>query len=89
MKQAEALKTKKPQYEDIPVPKNTPIGIFIGGFSFLFGFAMIWHITWLAPISLLGVIGCMIIRLSDEDTEYSVSAEEVEKIESGNRNQYA
>src|SRR5207237_1039048 len=35
-------------YEDIHMPKNTPMGIYISIFAFLFGFAMIWHIFWLA-----------------------------------------
>lgn len=72
---------KKPRYEDILVPKNTPISAFIGGFSFLLGFCLIWHIMWLAAASLLGIIVCMIVRLSEDETEKCISAEEVEKIE--------
>lgn len=71
----------KPHYKEILMPKNTPLGIYIGGFSFLFGFALTWHIMWLAAIGLLGIIACVIIRLADVDTEYSVSAAEIKKIE--------
>jgi len=69
------------QYEDILLPKNTSVGIYIAGFAFLFGFAVVWHILWLALLGLGGAIAC-IIRLSfDENTEYVLTAKEVAKIE--------
>ena len=74
-------KPDQPHYTDIHMPKNTPIGMYIAGFSFLFGFAIIWHILWLAPVGLLGVIVCVIRRVSDDDTGYYLSAAEVAKIE--------
>jgi cytochrome o ubiquinol oxidase subunit 1 len=80
----EAKKSELPAtivYEDIELPKNSPFGLLIGGFAFLFGFAVIWHIWWLAPIGLLGVFGCIIIRSMDDETEYILTAREVEKLE--------
>jgi cytochrome o ubiquinol oxidase subunit 1 len=80
----EAKKSELPAtivYEDIELPKNSPFGLLIGGFAFLFGFAVIWHIWWLAPICLLGVFGCIIIRSMDDETEYILTAREVEKLE--------
>ncbi len=71
------------KYEDIHMPKNTALGIYVAGFIFLFGFAMIWHMFWLAAIGLVGAIVCVIIRTFDEDTEYTVSAAEIAKIEAG------
>ena len=62
--------TEKPYYKDIHMPKNTPMGLFIGGFSFILGFALIWHIIWLGIIGLIGVIACIVIRMSDDDTDY-------------------
>lgn len=74
---------KKTHYEDIHMPKNTPIGLFIGGFSLIFGFALTWHIFWLALIGFVGAIVCLIIRLSEDDIDihYYIPAKEVEKIE--------
>jgi cytochrome o ubiquinol oxidase subunit 1 len=80
----EAKKSELPPtivYEDIELPKNSPFGLLIGGFAFLFGFAVIWHIWWLAPIGLLGVFGCIIVRSMDDETEYTLTAREVEKLE--------
>lgn len=71
----------KIHYLDIHLPKNTPMGMYIGAFAFIFGFAIIWYIWWLTIVGLLGMIICAIIRLSDDDVDYYLPAAEVEKIE--------
>lgn len=73
----------KPQegYEDIDLPKNTPMGFFIGLLSLIFGFAMTWHIFWLAIASFLGIAVCVIIRLSGTDEHEIITAAEVKKID--------
>lgn len=78
-------KLPKPKYEDIHMPKNTAMGIYISAFVFLIGFAFIWHLIWLAVISLIGAIACVIIRSLDEDNEYTIPAAEVAKIEARSR----
>ena len=74
---------KDVEYVDIHLPKNSPLGLYIGIFSFLFGFAIIWHILWLFIAGLVGMITCAIIRLSgdDADDNYYFLAHEVEQIE--------
>jgi len=62
--------------------RNTGAGVFIGTFSLSLGFAMIWHIWWLAIAGLLGVIVALIIRTSSDDTEYDVPVEEIAREES-------
>ena len=74
-------KETKPEYQDIVLPRNTPMGMFIAGFAFLFGFAAIWHIVWLAPLALVGVIGCIVIRSASDNTEYTVTAAKLAKLE--------
>ena len=69
------------EYEDIWLPKNSGLGLFIAGFAFLFGFGTIWHIWWLLPLGLLGVITCIVVRASQEQTEYRVSATKLQKLE--------
>ena len=71
----------KIQYEDIHMPKNNPIGMFIGGLSLVFGFAIIWHIIWLTILSFVGILILLIIRLTDDHTEYVITAAEIEKTE--------
>jgi cytochrome o ubiquinol oxidase subunit 1 len=72
-----------PKYEDIVLPKNSPLAIIIAGFALVMGFAIIWHIYWLAIICLVGAIASFIIRSMDDEPEYVLTAAEVKKLEAG------
>ena len=76
---------KPARYSDIHMPRNTGTGVVIGAFSLVFGFAMIWHIWWLAIVGLVGMIGTFIYRTFDNDVDYWVPAAEVERIENEHR----
>jgi cytochrome o ubiquinol oxidase subunit 1 len=89
MKERGIAYRKPDQYRDIHMPKNTGAGFVMGVLSFLFGFAMIWHIWWLAVVAVLGVLGTLIARASHEDTEYTVPAAEVERLEKNRFRQLA
>jgi len=78
---SDALPRNDIVYEDIELPKNTAMGIYLSGFVFLAGFGFVWHIIWLIVVGLVGTIACVIMRSLDEDTEYVIPAAEVEKIE--------
>jgi cytochrome o ubiquinol oxidase subunit 1 len=84
MKQAKH-KPETPAYASIAVPKNSPLGLLVASFAFCFGFAMIWHITWLAIIGLLGVIVTAIVRTTSDDNERHIPAATVAKIEAAGR----
>lgn len=45
------------------------------------GFAMTWQIYWLGVLSFAGILGLIIARLSSKDEHFTISAEEVKKIE--------
>lgn len=66
-------------YEDIHMPKNTPAGLFIAAFAFVLGFALIWHIWWLAGLAFIGGLTVLIIRLSNDHTEYRITANKLKK----------
>jgi cytochrome o ubiquinol oxidase subunit 1 len=68
-------------YKDIHMPRNTGVGFYIGFGSLIFGFALIWHIWWLAIVGLVGMVVTFIIRSNDDDIDYYVPAAEVAKIE--------
>jgi cytochrome o ubiquinol oxidase subunit 1 len=68
-------------YEDIYLPSNTGVGFIMGGLSFLFGFAMIWHIWWVAIVLAVLLLGVVVVRTWEDETEYRISAVEVEAIE--------
>lgn len=69
------------KYQEIHMPKNTSAGVIIAGFSLIFGFAMIWHIWWLAVIGFIGMAVAWIVKSFDEDVDYYVPVAEVESIE--------
>jgi cytochrome o ubiquinol oxidase subunit 1 len=81
MKHAKTQQRKPIVYEDIHLPKNTPMGFYIGAFSFIFGFGMIWWMFWLAIIGVVGMIACIIAHLYQKHPDYHLLAAEVEKIE--------
>jgi cytochrome o ubiquinol oxidase subunit 1 len=70
-----------PTYEDIHMPKNTAAGIYIAGFAFLACFAFVWEIIWLAVASIIGIIVVLVVRSFDEDSEYTITADEVREFE--------
>ena len=72
---------KPAPFKPIHMPKDTPIGLYIGAFGFLFCFGVIWFIHWLTVIGFLGIMISMIVRLHEKDTDYYVTVEEIEKIE--------
>jgi len=74
---------KKPErrYEDILLPKNSGASIIIAMLAGVLGFGMIWHLYWLAILGLLGIVTTLIIRASDPEPEYILSAKEVERME--------
>jgi len=69
------------KFEDIHMPKNTAEGPILSLFSLFFGFALIWHIWWLAGLGAIGMFVTFMFRIFNNDTDYHVSAAEVEKTE--------
>jgi cytochrome o ubiquinol oxidase subunit 1 len=69
------------KYEDIHMPRNTGVGVVMGAFGTVLGFALVWHIWWMAAFGLLGMIASFIVRAYDRDIDYWVPAAEVERIE--------
>jgi cytochrome o ubiquinol oxidase subunit 1 len=69
------------QYHDIEMPKNAPHGLIIGALAFVFSFALIWYIWWLAIVAALGVLATVIARSIDDHIHHIIPAAEVERIE--------
>lgn len=76
------------KYEDIYLPKNTPMGLYIATLSLIFGFAMTWYIYWLAIVSFVGIVACLIIRLSGKDEHDIITAAQVKEIEEAHSRRY-
>lgn len=72
------------EYKDITMPKNTPAGLIIAGFVFIAGFAIIWHIWWLAAFGVIAAITAVIIRTSNDESEYIITSAELKKHDAKN-----
>jgi cytochrome o ubiquinol oxidase subunit 1 len=70
------------EYHDIHMPKHSPYGFFIGIFSFLLAFGLIWYMYWLAIIGFIGIILCIIKHLSVKEPDFDVPASVIAEIES-------
>jgi cytochrome o ubiquinol oxidase subunit 1 len=56
-------------YDDISLPRNSMLGAVIGGAAFCLGFAMTWHIWWLAVAGAIAITAAIVSRSFVEDTE--------------------
>ncbi|HEV2412527.1 MAG TPA: cbb3-type cytochrome c oxidase subunit I [Candidatus Saccharimonadales bacterium] len=83
MKQAKKGKGEgnEPPYRPIHVMKNTPAGLFIAAFAFAVGFGAVWHSWLLVAAGLIGLALTMIIRLSNDSIERTVSVAEIKRVE--------
>ncbi|AZO58334.1 MAG: cytochrome o ubiquinol oxidase subunit I [Mesorhizobium sp.] len=72
-------------YEPIEMPRNSPTGFVTAFFSTLIGFALIWHIWWLAIVGFIGAYITFVVFAWREHGDYEVSAEEVERIDRDGR----
>ncbi|MCB1351809.1 MAG: cytochrome o ubiquinol oxidase subunit I [Rhodobacteraceae bacterium] len=69
----------RPEDGFIPIhmPKNTGTGVYLAGLSVALGFAMVWHIWWLAIVAFVGMIGVTIWHTFNYNRDYSIPAGEV------------
>ncbi len=65
----------------IHMPKNTGAGVIISGISVVLGFALVWHIWWLAALSFIGIIAVSIAHTFNYDREYYIPAADVSTVE--------
>ncbi|MET0383328.1 MAG: cytochrome o ubiquinol oxidase subunit I [Burkholderiaceae bacterium] len=69
--------------ETIELPRPSPLGFVTAFFAVVAGFAMIWHIWWMAVAGLLGILAALTARGWDMAHEFEVPAAEVDAFERG------
>src|SRR5262249_12098994 len=65
------------KYEAIEAPKNSPAGFVTAFFAVITGFALIWHIWWMAGIGLLGATVTLLAFMFRSEDEVEISAAQV------------
>jgi cytochrome o ubiquinol oxidase subunit 1 len=68
-------------YQPIELPKNSAIGFVTAFFASVIGFALIWHIWWLAVLGLLGVLLTLLVFAFRDEEEIEISAEQIARFE--------
>ena len=75
----------EPEYADIEMPRNSPTGFVCAFFATILGFAMVWHIWWMAAASFAGALLTFVVFAWRRRSEYVVPAEEAQRIDRGRR----
>ncbi|TPK85573.1 cytochrome o ubiquinol oxidase subunit I [Mesorhizobium sp. B2-4-13] len=72
-------------YEPIEMPRNSPTGFVTAFFSTLIGFALIWHIWWLAIVGFIGAYATFVVFAWRDHGNYEIPADEVARIDRNGR----
>jgi cytochrome o ubiquinol oxidase subunit 1 len=63
------------------MPRNTGAGFVLAVLSGVFGFAMIWHIWWMAAAGLVALLAAAIAHTFNYDRDFDITAADVERTE--------
>ena len=86
---ARGFKRPESGFTPIHMPRNTGAGVILALLSTVCGFALIWHIWWLAAASLLAIIAYSIWHSFDRDRDYHIPAEQVAETEAARSRELA
>ena len=71
----------EPGYENIEMPRNTPVGFITAFFAVVTGFSLIWHIWWLVIVGLLAAAITVLVAGWSDDRDREISAAEIARME--------
>ena len=77
----DGLKPAPSKYSPIHMPKNTGVGLIMSIGSLIVGFALIWHIWWLAAVGFVIAFVSLVRNSYNTDVDYYVQPDEIERIE--------
>ncbi|MBO9717136.1 MAG: cytochrome o ubiquinol oxidase subunit I [Pseudoxanthomonas sp.] len=74
---------KRPLSGFLPIhmPKNTAAGVVLAGLSTVLGFALVWHIWWLAAVAFASILVATIVHTFNYKRDYHIPAETVTRTE--------
>jgi cytochrome o ubiquinol oxidase subunit 1 len=71
----------EPAYAAIEMPRNSPTGFVAAFFAVITGFAMIWHIWWMAALGLAGAFATFLVFAWRKEDEYEIGADALAAME--------
>jgi cytochrome o ubiquinol oxidase subunit 1 len=81
--QAQSAKERK--FEPIEMPRNSAIGFVIAFFAVVSGFALIWHIWWMAGAGSIGIFLTMLAFAFRNEEEIEIPADQIARFERANQ----
>jgi cytochrome o ubiquinol oxidase subunit 1 len=75
----------EPEYTDIHMPRNSPVGFICAFFATIMGFALIWHIWWLVILGLVCAYATFVVFAWRDEHEEPIPAAMVAQIDRANR----
>jgi cytochrome o ubiquinol oxidase subunit I len=73
----------------IEMPKNSATGLVMAFFAVVSGFALIWHIWWMAGLGALGIFLAVLVLAFREAEEIAIPANEIARFEREHRAEVA
>jgi heme/copper-type cytochrome/quinol oxidase subunit 3 len=67
------------------MPRNSPTGFVAAFFAVVTGFALIWHIWWMAAVGFVGAFATFVAFAWRDHSEYQLPADELAKIDDERR----
>jgi cytochrome o ubiquinol oxidase subunit 1 len=71
----------EPAYENIEMPRNSPAGFITAFFAVVMGFALIWHIWWMAIVGVLAAAVTVLAAGWSDEREHEISAAQIAQME--------
>jgi cytochrome o ubiquinol oxidase subunit 1 len=78
---AHATPDRPQAYEPIEAPKNSATGFITAFFAVVAGFALIWHIWWMAALGLVGAFVTLLAFAFRHEEEVEISAKQIAQFE--------
>jgi cytochrome o ubiquinol oxidase subunit 1 len=77
------------RYEPIEMPKNSATGFVTAFFAVVTGFALIWHIWWMAGLGVFGAFVTLLVFAWREQQDIEIPAADVERVDRAYRAELA
>jgi cytochrome o ubiquinol oxidase subunit 1 len=80
---------KERKFEPIEMPKNSATGFITAFFAVVAGFALIWHIWWMAGVGATGAFLTMLAFAFRSQEEVEIPAEQIARFEQAHQAEIA
>jgi cytochrome o ubiquinol oxidase subunit I len=84
-----AQPTRERKFAPIEVPKNSATGFITALFAVVTGFALIWHIWWMAAVGVIGAFLAMLAFAFRSEEEVEIPAAQIARFEQVNHAEIA